>query len=140
MKARNSENNVKWENWTNFFLGALVLVTPWIFADGFKSDAVNARMWNLIMIGLIVMISSRLAIKRLVAWAEWLSLCAGVYLIFSPWFLLYSDYPLLLWSSLTLGILISFFSALTIPIVERRMKFKFIRHKMDDDEHFLLKH
>jgi hypothetical protein len=133
-------DNIKWENRTNFFLGLWVFLIPWTMSEGFKVDAVNARMWNFVMIGLIVMIASRLAIKKLVAWAEWLSLCAGVWLIASPWFLLYSDDPLLLWNSLIFGALITIFSAMTIPTVEKRMKFRFMKHKTDHDDHYLIKH
>lgn len=133
-------DHTKWENWINVFLGAWVFLTPWTLAEGFEADAVNARMWNFIMVGSIVMLASKLASKKIVAWAEWLSLCAGVWLIFSPWFLLYTEYSFLLWNSIIFGVMITFFSAMTIPTAERKMKFKFLKHKNDDHDHFLIKH
>lgn len=131
---------IKWENRTNFFLGLWVLLIPWTITEGFSVDAGNAKLWNFVMIGLIIMISSRLAIKKLVAWAEWQSLYAGIWLMASPWFLLYSDYPLLFWNSLVVGALITVFSAMTIPTVEKHMKFRFMKHKADHDHHYLIKH
>jgi SPW repeat len=139
IRAIQKIENTKWENWVNLFMGAWVFLTPWILADGFKMEAVNARMWNFVMIGSIVMISSKLAINRILAWAEWLGLCAAVWLFFSPWFLLYNHDKLLTVHSQICGFVIAVLFGLTIPAVDKYTKTRFHKHKASSDN-YLLKH
>lgn len=124
---RNILKSAKLENWLNFFWGLWVFCIPWTLADGFKSNAVNVVMWNFLVVGGVVMLMSMSAIRRLQPWEEWLSLFAGVWLIFSPWFLVYSDNKILLWNSLFFGVLISGLSGVAIRIAEKPVYHRTIR-------------
>lgn len=118
-----------WENWINLILGAWVVSLPWTAGYGFAPFQVNVVSWNFVIVGAVVMVMSILALRKASPYAEWLNLIAGIWLFFSPWFLLYEDnspwYVFyndsnpLLWNSVITGALITLFSALTIPVVER---------------------
>ena len=135
-----SLEKTRWENWSNVLMGLWVFLTPWTLASGFQADGGNTSLWNFLLIGGIVVLVSLLAIKKVQIWAEWISLSAGVWLIFSPWFLFYYDNKLLSVHSQICGFVIALLSGLTIPAVENYGKVRFHKHNSDNDEHFLLKH
>lgn len=131
--------NAHWENWLNFLLGVWVFLIPWTMGQGFNSNpgAVNVVSWNFVMVGLVASVLSILSIKKLKPWPEWLIFFFGAWLVFSPWFLLYSHNQILLWNSIVFGALIALSSGLAIPIAEKKIYhrvFKFKNHKV------LLKH
>lgn len=112
--------DAQWENITNIFLGAWVLAIPWVFGFGFEKYEVNVIMWNFFLIGLTVIVSSVIALRKLKPWPEWLSFYTGIWLFFSPLFLLYWKNSTLLWNSILFGLLIATFSAFAIPFAERK--------------------
>jgi hypothetical protein len=114
------KKEARWESVVNIVLGTWVFAIPWIFGFGFEKYEVNVTMWNFVLIGLTVVVASVFAPKKLKAWPLWLSFFTGVWLFFSPLFLVYWSYPTLLWNSLIGGALITGFSALAIPIAERK--------------------
>jgi len=131
-----------WENWTNIFLGLWVMFLPWTVGYGFHPYYVNIVSWNFIIMGIVVVTMSGLSLKKVLPYAEWLVLFAGLWLFFSPWFLLYEDNSpwyvfynennSLLWNSVVTGALITLFSALTIPTVE---KIVYKKHVNKNPEH-----
>lgn len=152
MKVQNNTNlkswlrRADWENWVNLFLGAWVLSLPWTVGYGFHPYNVNVVSWNFVIMGGVVMAMSWMAIKKVAPFAEWLNLFAGIWLFFSPWFLLYEDNSpwyvfynennALLWNSIGFGALITLFSALTIPVVEKIVyKRHLIKKQKDEDYH-----
>ena len=120
MNKENIVKNAQWENVVNIILGAWIFSIPWVISFGFEKYEVNVVMWNFAMIGLVVIVSSIIALKELKPWPEWLSFASGVWLFVSPLFLIYFNNQLLLWNSLIGGALIAGFSALAIPIAERK--------------------
>ena len=131
--------DAKLENWSNFLLGLWVLFMPWTMGPGFSSTpgAVNVVSWNFVMIGLIVSTLAIISIRQLKPWPEWIMFFFGGWLIFSPWFLLYSHNHLLLWSSAIFGFLISLSSGLAIPIAEKKIYHRVFK---GHDHNMLLKH
>ena len=134
-------NRTDWENKINFFLGAWVFLLPWTVGYGFHPYNVNVVSWNFVIMGFVVMGMSIMAIRKVSPYAEWLNLFAGIWLFVSPWFLLYEDNSpwyvfynennALLWNSVGFGLLITLFSALTIPIVERKI---YKKHIVSEEE------
>ena len=112
--------DAKWENWLILLSGLCVFSIPWTLGFGFMANDINLAMWNFVMIGLCVSVTSIIALRHLRVWTEWLSLFMGVWLVFSPLFLLYYKYELLLYTSVGFGIAITGLSALSIPIAEKK--------------------
>lgn len=112
--------DAKWENWFILLCGICVFSIPWSLGFGFGSNDINLVMWNFLMIGGCVSVTSIIALRHLKIWPEWLSLFMGVWLIFSPLFLVYYQYSLLLAVSIIFGLIISGLSALSIPIAEKK--------------------
>lgn len=112
--------DAQWENVINIILGAWIFSIPWVFGFGFEKYEINVIMWNFAMIGLVVMASSVIALRHLKPWPEWLSFYTGIWLFFSPLFLVYWKNSTLLWNSMLFGLLISAFSAFAIPVAERK--------------------
>jgi hypothetical protein len=112
--------DAKWENWLILLCGICVFSIPWTLSFGFGANDINLVMWNFLMIGGCVAVTSIIALRHLRVWTEWLSLFMGVWLIFSPLFLLYYKYQLLLGVSVVFGVVIAGLSALAIPIAEKK--------------------
>lgn len=112
--------NAKWENWVMLISAVWLCSIPWVLSFGFEKYELNVIMWNFLMIGATVAVTSFLSLKHLRVWPEWLSLFMGVWLFFSPFFLVYYGNTILLYNSLLFGAIITGLSALCIPIAEKR--------------------
>jgi hypothetical protein len=117
---KNEINDAKWENWLILISGIWLCSIPWVLSFGFEKYELNVIMWNFLMIGSCVVATSVISLKNLRVWTEWLSLFMGVWLFFSPLFLLYYGNQTLLWNSLLFGALIAGLSALSIPLAEKK--------------------
>lgn len=134
---KNLMKDAHWENWLNFLLGLWVLAIPWTMGAGFESNAINVVSWNFVMVGLTTSILAIISIRQLKPWPEWLMFFFGAWLIFSPWFLVYSEYSFLFWNSIIFGLLIALSSGLAIPIAEKKIYHRVFKFK---DHNMLLKH
>lgn len=112
--------DAKWENWLILAIGIWIFSIPWTASWGFGSNDINVIMWNFVMIGSCVIMTSIISLRKLKVWPEWLALFMGVWLTFSPLFLLYWNNTFLLVNSVLFGLLITGLSALSIPIAEKR--------------------
>lgn len=78
------------ENWTNaklcdvanLVLGAVLLLSPWIF--GFDAGMVSA---NANITGLVIAVLAVAALAAFAVWEEWLNLVVGLWALVSPWVL-----------------------------------------------------
>jgi hypothetical protein len=78
------------ENWTNaklcdvanLILGAVLFVSPWMFA--FSAGAVSA---NANVAGIAIAILAIAALAAFAVWEEWLNLIVGLWTLVSPWVL-----------------------------------------------------
>ena len=122
--------SAKWENWLILAIGIWIFSIPWSVSWGFGSNDINVIFWNFVMIGGCVMATSITSLRKLKVWSQWLALFMGVWLTFSPLFLIYWNNTFLLLNSVIFGLLITGLSALSIPIAEkRRVYFKFIKQE-----------
>src|ERR1700716_1031949 len=86
------------ENWTNaklcdvanLILGAVLFVSPWIFA--FSAGAVSA---NANVAGIAIAILAIAALAAFAVWEEWLNLIVGLWVLVSPWVLGFQGTPAL---------------------------------------------
>jgi len=78
------------ENWTNaklfdvanLVLGALLVVSPWLF--GFDAGKISE---NATLAGLAIAILAIAALAAFAVWEEWLNLAVGLWTLVSPWVL-----------------------------------------------------
>lgn len=114
------ENKKTWEDWGNLFLGAWVFFIPWFTNPRLPNALMGGPMWNFWIVGLVIFISAALALRNIKPWEELTNLAAGVWLIASPWAFGYANQSSLLWNSVIVGLTVSFFSALALPIAQKR--------------------
>ena len=78
------------ENWTNaklfdvanFVLGAILLLSPWMFGFDAGKVSTNAYFTGLVIAGLAIA-----ALAAFAVWEEWLNLIVGLWALVSPWIL-----------------------------------------------------
>jgi hypothetical protein len=78
----NEWSNAKLCDVANLILGAILLVSPWIF--GFPSGAASQ---NAFVSGIVIAVISIAALTAFTVWEEWLNLIVGVWVLVSPWVL-----------------------------------------------------
>lgn len=64
----------------NLLLGALLLLSPWIF--GFAS---GVETQNAVISGIAIAVLSIAALAAFAEWEEWLNLIVGLWVLVSPW-------------------------------------------------------
>ena len=112
-------NKTRWEHIIILFIGLWLLSIPWSVGWGFGSNDINVIMWNFLTVGSVISITSIIALKNIRIWTEWLGLYMGVWLIFSPFLLVYYTNSFFLWNSIIFGLIIVTLSALSIPIAQK---------------------
>lgn len=112
--------DAQWENFINIILGIWIFSIPWVLGFGFERYEVNVIMWNFSMIGLIIVTTSFISLRGLKLWPIWLCFYTGIWLFFSPLFLVYWTNSTLLWNSIILGLAVSFLPGISIPAAERK--------------------
>ena len=75
-------SNTKLCDVANLILGAILLVSPWIF--GF-SDGASTK--NAFVSGAVIVVISIAALAAFAVWEEWLNLIVGLWVLASPWVL-----------------------------------------------------
>jgi hypothetical protein len=98
----------------NLVLGAVLLLSPWIFA--FEA---GAQSQNAVVFGVVIAV---LAIAGLVAfaeWEEWLNLAAGLWVLVSPWVLGFTDSTNAMHVHLWIGIVVAVLAGIEIYLVHR---------------------
>ena len=66
----------------NLVLGAILFVSPWLFAFAGRIGGVDA-----LLTGSLLVLVSVAAVVAFAEWEEWISLALGVWMIASPWLL-----------------------------------------------------
>lgn len=132
------EKKLKKENVITLIVGVWVMISPIFLGEIPGYPGANVYMWNFFFVGIVVMITSFIAIKKQVAWAERLTLIYGVWLLLSPLFLIYFNRSeVYFWNSILSGVVISYFSALAIPFVENII---YHRHSKDKEDFLINPH
>jgi hypothetical protein len=83
MPASSSRASYIWPNWLTLALAVWLFISPWIIA----APAAGTWAWNAWVIGVLVAISSIIALSQVAQWEEWVNLVLGVWLFLSPWIL-----------------------------------------------------
>ncbi len=100
-----------WQDWANLLLGLWIFILPWAvrhpMADG---AAAGSLMWNFWVAGLAVAVLALTALVAYQAWAEWVNLILGAWLLISPWALGFSSATLVTWNAVIFGVLIAAFA------------------------------
>jgi hypothetical protein len=84
------------ENWTNaklcdvanLVLGAVLLLSPWMFGFDHGTASINAYITGLIIAALAIG-----ALAAFAVWEEWLNLVVGLWALVSPWVLGFQGTP-----------------------------------------------
>jgi hypothetical protein len=74
--------NAKYCDVANLVLGAILFISPWLFA--FEAGAASQ---NAIISGVVIALLSIAALTAFAVWEEWLNLIVGLWVIVSPWIL-----------------------------------------------------
>ena len=78
----NEWTNAKYCDVANLALGAILFVSPWLFA--FEAGAPSQ---NAIISGVVIAVLSIAALAAFAVWEEWLNLIVGLWVMVSPWVL-----------------------------------------------------
>ncbi|HEX8011494.1 MAG TPA: SPW repeat protein [Casimicrobiaceae bacterium] len=105
----------RWQDWLNLVLGAWLILAP-LAGVGSLTDI---AAWNAYIGGGLVVIFSVWALARSKEqWEEWVNLILGVWLIFAPFALGFSNQAVPMWNQVIVGLVIGIDAAWAI--VERR--------------------
>ena len=74
--------NARFCDVANLILGAILFISPWMFA--FAAGAQTQNAW---ICGLAVIVLAIAAIAAFAVWEEWLNLIVGLWAVVSPWVL-----------------------------------------------------
>ena len=78
--------NVKMKHWQdpiNLVLGLWMIASPWVLAY----SAARGPTGNAVILGILIAGLAALAMFKVMAWEEWVSVALGVWLAISPWVL-----------------------------------------------------
>ena len=78
----NDWTNAKYCDVANLVLGAILFVSPWLFAFDAGPPSQNA-----IISGIVIAALSIAALTNFAIWEEWLNLIVGLWVLVSPWLL-----------------------------------------------------
>ncbi|CAN7719152.1 SPW repeat protein [Bradyrhizobium sp. LjRoot220] len=76
-------NNAKYCDVANLILGAVLLLSPWLF--GFTAE--SAASTNANIAGIAIAVLAIAALAAFAVWEEWLNLVVGLWTLASPWIL-----------------------------------------------------
>ncbi len=101
---RSQAGAVKTASGINVIAGIWLIISPFVLA--FYRDP--AATWDLIIVGIIVLIlaATRVAGPLRTAWASWINLILGIWLIISPWVYRAGGLPAPVWNNVILGIIV----------------------------------
>lgn len=99
----------------NLLLGALLVISPWLF--GF---AAGAETQNAVVCGIIIVALSVAALAAFAEWEEWLNLIVGLWVLVSPWTLGFSGTTTeAMGVHLTIGALVALIAAIEVWMLHR---------------------
>lgn len=111
--------NAKTANWTNLVMGVWLFFSPFILESNIILGEVAANR-NFHTVGVLVTLTTLMAMYELKPWEEWMNLAFGIWLFISPWALGYSHSSVYYWNALCVGAIIAVASAMALPIAQER--------------------
>ena len=104
----NEWSNAKYCDVANLILGAILLISPWLFA--FEAGAASQ---NAIICGIVIAALSIAALSAYAVWEEWLNLIVGLWVIVSPWVLSFQGSTAMT-VHLTIGVIVAVLAAVEL--------------------------
>jgi len=98
----------------NLILGALLFLSPWLFAY-----APGAESWNAWIAGGIIVVLSIAALSAFAEWEEWINLIVGLWTIISPWVLKFSGNSDAMRTNVAIGVIVAVLAAIEIWMVHQ---------------------
>src|SRR5215468_2689392 len=92
----------------NLFLGALLFVSPWLFAF-----ASGVQTQNAMISGIVIATLSIAALAAFAEWEEWLNLVVGLWVLVSPWVLGFAD-TTAMWVHVVIGAIVAIIAAIEL--------------------------
>ena len=108
---------LKWEDWLGIALGALLLVSPWIFG---YSDSSAATM-NALVMGSILVLEEFLEVGEHETVEEWIDVVAGLWLMAAPSVLGFSSEGAAALTSFAVGAFTVLFAALAMTSFDEKI-------------------
>jgi hypothetical protein len=115
----------KGQNILTLLLGIWLFITPWIMNYSLFVNNESAVNWNFWSVGVIVIVSTALALRDLRPWEEWANIGLGAWLFLSPWALGFSQNSGLFWNAVLSGAAIMVLSAAALPVAQRLVHQKY---------------
>ena len=95
----------RWQDWGMFALGTWLFIAPFWMA-GYASP-VSTAAWNSYVLGIMTVIFAIAALARPRRWEEWVEIALGIWLVISPFVLLfYANENGAAWNTIIVGLLI----------------------------------
>lgn len=95
-----------WQDPVNLVLGLWMVASPWILAH--QEEAIPTG--NAVILGLLIAALALLALFKVMAWEEWVSVALGAWLLVSPWVLGFSGIATAMWNAAIVGIGVAAFA------------------------------
>ena len=105
----------QWEDWCDWGLGILLVLSPWILQ--FHRDPVATR--NAVIVGLLIILAEVVTLSWFQLWEEWINVVLGVWLALSPFFLGITD-PVARTAFVAIGGLVAALAIYEVVEVSRR--------------------
>jgi len=95
----------RWQDWLILAFGAWLCLSPfWLVS---YASPVSTAAWNSYVVGVLVVLFALAALARPRRWEEWVEIVLGIWLVISPFVLLfYGNEKGAAWNTIVLGLLI----------------------------------
>lgn len=92
-----------WQDPVNAIVGLWLMASPWVLA--FDSEAKPTA--NAVILGFFIAAMALLAVLKLMAWEEMVSVALGVWLAVSPWVVGFTGLTAAMWNAVLAGIVVA---------------------------------
>ena len=103
--------NIKhWQDPVNAVLGVALVLSPWVLDYSSETFATL----NAVVIGLALVATALGAMLAPKAWEEWTEAVLGLWMVMSPWVLVYSHVQMAMYAAVGLGLIVVLLSLWTL--------------------------
>ena len=103
--------NIKhWQDPVNAVLGVALVLSPWVLDYSSETFATS----NAVVIGLALVATALGAMLAPKAWEEWTEAVLGLWMVMSPWVLVYSHVQMAMYAAVGLGLIVVLLSLWTL--------------------------
>jgi hypothetical protein len=95
-------SRMRWQDWVTLVAGIWLLVSPMVF----NYAGAGPATWNAVVLGIAVIILSIIELSAPRVWEELLMVALGVWLLLSPWLLVFGSNTAAAWNAVVAGIVV----------------------------------